>query len=187
MQTSAVRRLPPTGAAVPGAMGGRSSPSPSASPARKPAAGSRTPLRVLLHSHSWSHCDGVAIRYKAHAQQLRTDGHWVGLSLSAAEGEEVVERMPAWLSPDGASESCLLCLPDAARVPCSDGPMMPMGSLRNLSYALAFVLRERPDVIHATFDSHAVSWLLVARLAGVPLYAQTITVAEISLGGLSAC
>ena len=146
-------------------------PSPSPSPTR--AAGSGAPLRVLLHSHSWSHCDGVAIRYKAHAQQLRSEGLWVGLSLSAAESEELSNSFPEWLSPADADRSCLLSLPDSARVPYSDGPMMPMGSLRNLVRALMFVVRQQPDVIHATFDSHAVSWLLVARLAGVPLYART--------------
>jgi hypothetical protein len=150
-------------------------PSPSPSPAR--AAGSGAPLRVLLHSHSWSHCDGVAIRYQAHARQLRKEGHWVGLSLSAAESEGLAACLPARLLPgdvpDGAAETSLLSLPDAARVPCSDGPMMPMGSLRNFAAALAFVVRQRPDVIHATFDSHAVSWLLVARLAGKPLCART--------------
>ena len=157
-------------------MGARSTPSPS--PARQPAAGSQTPLRVLLHSHSWSHCDGVAIRYKAHAEQLRAEGHWVGLSLSAAESEELVERCPAWLSPADAAESCLLSLPDAARVPCSDGPMMPMGSLRNFVRAVMFVIRQRPDVIHATFDSHAVSWLLLARLTGIPLCALAYSLAR---------
>ena len=149
--------------------------SPSSSPARRSPGGSKTKTslrvgaRVLLHSHSWSHCDGVAIRYKAHARQLRSEGYWVGLSLSAAESEELSDRLPAWLAPAGSGEPCLLSLPDAARVPCSDGPMMPMGSLRNLLRALVSVVRLQPDVIHATFDSHAVSWLLIARLAGVPL------------------
>ena len=139
---------------------GTRSGTPSRSPAAEQASDASAPMmRVLLHTHSWSHCDGVAIRYKAHTRQLRAEGHWVGLVISADESDSAAE----------AAATRLLTLPDAARVPMSDGPEMPMGSVRNFWAALRFVNREQPDVIHATFDSHAVSWLLVARLTDTAL------------------
>ena len=88
--------------------------SPSQSPAR-PAEAVPKPLRVMLHSHSWAHCDGVAIRYKAHARELHAQGHRVALSLSAQETD-----------PSAGFVDASLALAYGSRVPCSDGPVMPM-------------------------------------------------------------
>ena len=138
--------------------------SPSASPGRKSsrqqaaAAAPPAALRVLLHSHSWAHCDGVAIRYKAHSRQLIAQGHRVALVLSEEETDDSAGFVDASLS-----------LSYCSRAPCSDGPMIPMCCAANLLAALRFVVQEQPDIIHVTFDSQSVAWVLAARLCNVPL------------------
>ena len=47
--------------------------------------------------------------------------------------------------------------------------MMPMASVRNFWAALRAVRQTQPELIHATFDSHAIVWVLVARLCAVPI------------------
>jgi glycosyltransferase involved in cell wall biosynthesis len=107
----------------------------------------------------------VAFRYKAHRQQLAARGHHISVSFTLDE-REATDGLDSGV--EGGSTD-ILALPFGARMPCSDGPITGLACAANFLQALAFVRRASPDVIHVTFDSHVLSWLLVARLCSVPI------------------
>ena len=51
-------------------------------------------MRVLVYSGSWKHCDGVSIRYHAHAAELGRAGHHLSLATAAAEMAEDDDSIP---------------------------------------------------------------------------------------------
>eukprot|EP01051_Picozoa_sp_SAG22_P017487 SAG22_NODE_2708_length_2293_cov_1.318140_2_plen_176_part_00 len=116
-------------------------------------------LRVLLHTGSWKHCDGVSIRYHAHAAELVKGGHQLYLSTAR---EELAEDDDFGLLP-------ALLMGHGVRAPCSDGPNLALPTLGNMFRIIAFMARNEIDVVHATFDPVSTMFLLAAQIFGVPV------------------